>query len=54
MLTIHSAASSALVQEMKLRTNGMKVIDTARKQYMCAGVSEGRARGGVSIIVPER
>ena len=39
------------LSETKGRGNGMKVIDGA--SYVYAGVKEGRARGGVGIVVAE-
>ena len=38
--------------EMKGRGNGMKVMDGG--SYVYAGVTEGRTRGGVGIVVAER
>ena len=40
------------LSETKGKGNGMKVIDGA--SYVYAGVKEGRARGGVGIVVVER
>ena len=39
------------LSETKVRENGMKVIDGT--SYVYAGVSEGRARGGVGIAIAD-
>ena len=40
------------LSETKARGNGMKMIDET--SYVYAGVTEGRAKGGVSIVIAER
>ena len=39
------------VSETKMRGNGIRVIDGAK--FVHAGVTEGRARAGVGIVVAE-